>query len=158
MKFSRLFPIGLKVVITLLCLAVLPAARATNTTNAPSSGAKTNSAPEETPIPLSVFDLSVKPTRDPFFPLSNRQPVPALATNAPAISASTFTLKGLSGSFSHPLALVNNRTVAPGEDAEVTTPTGKFRIHCVEIKPPSVFLRISSQSDLIEISLRKTAQ
>jgi hypothetical protein len=159
MKSSRIFPIGLMAALALLCIELGPKARAAISTNSPAGPAKTNSAPGELPIPLSVFDLTINPTKDPFFPLSTRQPLPQIASNAaPEFSAASFFVKGLSGSASHPLALINNRTVAPGEDAEVTTQSGKVKIHCVEIRPPSVFLRVSTQPDLIEIKLRKTAQ
>jgi hypothetical protein len=130
------------------------------TTNA-LAGAKgaagTNAEPAELAVPLSVFDLTVKPSKDPFFPLSVRQPVPA-ATNVVAFSAASFTLKGLSGAAGRRLALINNRTLADGESTEITTPTGKVKIHCIRIKEGSVIVRADTQPDTIEIFLRKAAQ
>ncbi len=159
MKTIRPFSTGLKVATALLCLGLLPIARAENSSaNASSAAGKTNSAPEELPIPLSVFDLTIKPTKDPFFPLSVRQPITQATNAAPAFSASYFTLKGLSGSAGHRLALVNNRTLAEGEETEITTPGGKVKIHCVEIKDSSVVLRVAKQEEPLEISLRKAVQ
>ncbi len=163
MNSFRLFSFGLRLATALLCFALVPGARGANTNSIPgakatnSVAAATNLAPAELPVPRSVFDLAAKPTKDPFFPLSLRQPVPT-ATNALAFSASSFVLKGLSGSVGNRLALINNRTLAPGENAEITTPAGKIKIHCVEIRESSVIIRAASQSEPIEIFLRKAAQ
>jgi hypothetical protein len=123
-----------------------------------STGSATNLAPAELPVPLAMFDLTAKPTKDPFFPLSLRQPVTTPTNASPAFSASAFNLKGLSGATGRRLALINNRTVAAGEDAEVTTASGKIKIQCVEIKEASVIIRAETQADLLEIFLRKSAQ
>ena len=156
-----------------LLLGLLPAARAATTnlvpatsktnmagahssTNSATSG--TNAAPVELPIPSAMFDVTNKPTHDPFFPLSLRQPVPDATNAAPAFSAAAFTLKGLSGAAGSRLALINNRTIAPGENAEITTPSGKIKVYCVEIKESSVVIRAESQADPVEIFLRKNAQ
>lgn len=145
-------------VLLLACLNVSNVAHAAgNNAKASSKKGQTNSVPEELPIPQSVFDLTIQPTKDPFFPMSQRQPVP-VKNAAPAFSPSSFVLKGLSGPADHRLALVNNRTVAAGEDAEVTTPTGRVKIHCVRIKETSVVLRVASQSETVEVALRKGAQ
>jgi hypothetical protein len=159
MKSFRLFSFSLRATAALLCFALaVQGARSANTNNATNSAAvATNAGPVELPVPRSVFDLAAKPTKDPFFPLSLRQPVPS-ATNTLTFSASSFVLKGLSGSASQRLALINNRTVAPGENAEVTTPAGRIKIHCVEIRESSVIIRAASQSEPIEIFLRKAAQ
>lgn len=126
----------------------------TNSTNVVS----TNAVDAELPIPLSVFDVTAKPTKDPFFPNSLRQPVPQATNSAPIFSASSFTLKGVSGSSKERLAIVNNRTLAAGEDAEVVTSSGKVKIHCVEVKETSVVLRLAGQTEPMEIALRKFLQ
>lgn len=158
MKISQMFPKALIVAIVGLCLGVLPAAQAGDAAKKSKDTVKTNEVSDELPIPLSVFDVSLKPTKDPFFPLSTRQPFPKAVTNAPpSVTASSFVLKGVDWS-SHPLALLNNRTVAAGEDAEVTTISGKVKVRCLEIKPTSIILLIKSQSEPLEIFLRKAAQ
>ena len=152
----------------LLFFVLLCGARGANTNGVPNAktpaGGKaatnnvaTNTGPVELAVPRSVFDVTVKPTKDPFFPLSLRQPVPS-ATNALAFSASSFFLKGLSGAARQRLALINNRTVAAGENAEVTTVSGKIKIHCLEIRESSVLIRAGAQSEPLEIFLRKAAQ
>jgi hypothetical protein len=154
-----------------LALAPLTCAASTNLGPAPAgtnaaAGSKTNgvagtnAAPTELTVPVSTFELTIKPTKDPFFPLSTRSPVPLIVlTNvAPALSAASFNLKGMSGSSDRRLALINNRTVAVGETAEVTTTSGKVKIHCVEIKQQSVVLRVDSQPDPIEVFFRKEAR
>jgi hypothetical protein len=158
MKSSRLISFVRLTAAVALFLTLLADARGTNTKPAANSkSAGTNEAPAELAVPLSVFDPAVKPTKDPFFPLSVRQPFPT-ATNVVAFSASSFALKGLSGSAGHRLALINNRTLADGETTEITTANGKVKIHCVRIKEESVIVRASTQSEPIEIFLRKAAQ
>ena len=172
MKPLRLLPLFLPACTLLLFLGLIASAQGTSSTNGlvlgktnaaaaaatNAIGTATNLGPVEVPIPAAVFDLSAKPTKDPFFPLSLRQPV-QIATNAtPTFSASVFNLKGLSGSSGHRLALINNRTVAAGEDAEITTSAGKVKIQCVEIKESSVIIRAESQTDPLEVFLRKSAQ
>jgi hypothetical protein len=173
MKPLRLLSLFLQACTSLVFLGLIASAQGTSSTNglalgktnavASASatnavGAVTNLGPVEVPIPTAVFDLAAKPTKDPFFPLSLRQPV-QIATNAtPTFSAAVFNLKGLSGSPGHRLALINNRTVAAGEDAEITTSAGKVKIQCVEIKESSVIIRAESQTDPLEVFLRKSAQ
>ena len=163
MKTSRLISLFLLASVALLARAPGAWGAATNiavaanaTTN--NAAAATNAGPVELPIPLAVFDLNVKQTKDPFFPLSTRQPIIATNNAAPAFSAGEFTLKGLSGSAGNRLALINNRTLADGENAEVTTPSGKIKIRCVEIRESSVLIRVGAQRETIEIFLRKAAQ
>lgn len=148
--------------LTVVCLGLIHGVHAADAPAAVKAGSTnslpTNSANAELAIPLSVFDLTAKPTRDPFFPNSTRSPFPQATNAAPVFSPSCLTLKGVSGSSSQRLAIINNRTVAAGEDAEVATTAGKVKIHCIEVKETSVVLRLAGQSDLMEISLRKILQ
>ena len=159
MNITQFFPKALIVAIAGLSLGILPAAHAGNPPKKSTETAKTNDLPEELPVPLAVFDLTVHPTKDPFFPLSTRQPYPQPVNNTPPpINASLFVLKGVDGASDHRLALVNNRTLAKGEDAEVTTAAGKVKIHCLDIRANSVVLSIASQSEPLEIWLRKSVR
>jgi hypothetical protein len=155
----------------LIILSVLaPACEAIAATNAPATAsvtlankvAGTNSvstnAADALVIPLSVFDLTAKPTRDPFFPLSTRQPIPAATNAAPAFSITEFTLKGLSGAAHNRLALINNRTFGEGESDELVTASGKVKVQCVEIKESSVVIRVGARHETMEVFLRKAAQ
>lgn len=125
--------------------------------NGKGAKAETNSSPAEIAIPLAVFDYAGKGVKDPFFPLSTRSPhLPTQVAITPAFRASLFKLKGLSGTADSPLALINNRTVAPGESAVVTTESGKYKIHCLEIKRISVIIRVEGQFEPIEVFLPKS--
>jgi hypothetical protein len=157
MKFSRVFLSGLLPCLAVGLLAVSPARSDTPVKTAPAAtGTNTNSATAEFVIPQSVFNLTAKDIKDPFFPQTLRQPIPALTTNnVPLINASSFALKALSGAANQRLALINNRTMAPGESAEVTTATGsKLKIRCVEIKESSVVIRVENSPDPIELHLK----
>lgn len=167
MKLFRHFYFGLQAAVVLVCFGLV-AARGANTNTVPGkaktnaakaagSAAATNTGPVELPVPHSTFDVTIKPTKDPFFPLSMRQPVPS-ATNALAFSASAFALKGLSGPNGHRLALINNRTLGVGESTELTTAAGKTKIRCLDIRESSVLIRVGAQPEPIEIFLRKAAQ
>lgn len=174
MKSMRLFSRGCQVSAVLAFLAFLPGAfaadagtnamadtgakgvRAAAQTNAVAAAA--NSAPAELEVPVAVFDLTILPTKDPFFPLSTRKPVPDATNAAPAFSASSFVLKALDGPANSRLAMINNRTFAVGDSNMLTTPSGKIGVRVLQIKDASVVLRIDSQSDPIEIFLRKSAQ
>ena len=118
----------------------------------PASPSGTNVVAAEAPVPLAVFDLTNGAPKDPFFPLSTRLSN-LLATNAApvAFTLSSFHLKGLSGTSSQRLALINNRTVAAGEEAEVTTDAGKVKIHCVQVKEASVIIRVENQLETLEL-------
>ena len=109
--------------------------------------------PPEPEIPQSVFTVAGGKVKDPFFPNSTR--IKTVVTAAPQISSSTFELKAITGPPGARLAIINNRTVANGEDAEVTTPLGRLRIHCVEIRDSSVTIRSSLSPDPIELRFRK---
>ena len=117
--------------------------------------AATNSAPAELPVPESIFNLAAQTTKDPFFPLSTRQPAGVTNNAAPAFSVSEFVLKGLSGSAHNRLALINNRTFAVGDTNTITTPSGKINVRCMKIKENSVILRADPQHETTEIFLRK---
>lgn len=109
--------------------------------------------PPEPEIPQAIFVVTNKSLKDPFFPKSTR--IKTVTTNAaPTISSSLFVLNGLSGSAEARLAMINGRTVAVGEDAEVPTTLGKMKIHCVEIKESSAVIRIPGIPDPIELRFR----
>jgi hypothetical protein len=156
MKSSQILPVCLRASLVLGCLVLATAAHAENGKPGKAPVASPLVPPEVT-IPVSVFNLTNGVVKDPFFPLSTRQPFKT--TNAaPAISASSFVLKALGGTPDRRLALINNRTVAAGERTEVTTALGKIKIHCLEIKDTSVVIRTDAQSESIEVFLPKKDQ
>lgn len=149
---------GSKAAIVLLALFLVPAAHAATGKAKPGkAAAATNAEPAELPIPVSRFNIAEVPTKDPFFPLSQRQAIPT-AKPVATFSPSLFVLKGVSGPEHHRLAIVNNRTVAAGEDAEVTTASGRVKIHCIDVKETAVVLRAGGHLEPLTIFLRKAAQ
>jgi hypothetical protein len=129
--------------VTLLALsAALLGAQAEPAKTAPAS---TNA------IPQSVFTMPTNRTEgiDPFFPKSDR--LWARAEAAPVVvkpkatGMDCLTLKGLSGTPSSPLAMVNGRTMAPGEDAEIVTDCGRLLVHCVDITTNSAIIEVSGE-------------
>ena len=152
MKFSTILNLGFKTVVAATALASSAALSAAPSKSDNAAGAG-NAIPAEPPFPKAVFDLAVKGVKDPFFPHSLRQAI-VTPTTAPAISPSAFVLKGFSGPTNQRLAIINNRTLAAGEDAEVTIPSGKIKIHCLAIKENSVLIRVEKQADPLELRLR----
>ena len=161
MKIYRLHSVVALAATAVTCFALLRDGRAAATQPAgpgkTGAAAATNSASDEITIPLAVFNLTNGVARDPFFPNSVRHPVQPQAA-APTFSREAIILKGLSGSTAQRLALINNRTVAVGEEAEITTAAGKVKIRLLDIKEASVLLRVATLPDVVEISLRKSAQ
>jgi hypothetical protein len=122
-----------------------PASSATPTAPAATTPAPAATAtPAKLPrpeLPKSVFVMPAAPPegRDPFFPYSMRvfseNPKNQSKTNSVAPTMADVVLKSI---YTTPdgvvLALINNHTVAPGDDATVTTGSGqRVSIHCISI-------------------------
>ena len=105
----------------------------------------------EAPIPQSTFSIPATSgvARDPFYPSRIIQAeVAKPATNAAAArvsSLSCLVLKGLSGTPSNPLAMVNGRTMGRGEDAEIVTDCGRLLVHCVDITTNSAIVEVGGE-------------
>ena len=146
----------MKIIPLIGCLAMLTVAarlHAEPTPAVPAKEAGTNNPAAPLVIPLAVFDATNGTVKDPFFPLTTRTPVPVSNTNTvPAFQANMFTLKGLSGSASQRLALINNCTLAAGEEGEVNTSNGRVKIRCLSVKETSAVIRVENQDTPIELS------
>jgi hypothetical protein len=149
MKTIRFFTACFLASLVLGGIASLPAAH-----GADGKAAPLPAVPPEPEIPQSTFTVSGGKVKDPFFPNSTRIKI-VTTTATPLVSSSTFELKALTGPSEARLAIINNRTVAAGEDAEVTTSLGKIKIHCVEIRESSVIIRTALSPDPIELRFRK---
>lgn len=97
----------------------------------------------------SVFINDPMFGKDPFFPSSGRRR-PQAPTNAvlevatpppPAVPDEIF-LKGVNILRDRRLAIVNNYTVAQGEDFELKIKGKTYRVRCVEVKEKSVVIRV----------------
>ena len=102
-------------------------------------------------IPQSVFTIPTdkKEGRDPFFPDSTRLWGASASAQPTKVSkptgASCLILKGLSGVPDHRLAMINGRTMARGEDAEINTDCGRLLVHCVDITASSAIIEVGSE-------------
>jgi hypothetical protein len=125
---------------------------------APTPKTATETASTNT-VPKSVFTIpaSKKDGCDPFFPTSMRlwggsAPVQSTTTKARATGLDCLVLKGLSGTEGNRLAMINGRTMARGEDAEINTDCGRLLVHCVDITSNSAVIEVSG--DRRELKLR----
>lgn len=111
---------------------------------------------------ISVFeDLPPPQGKDPFFPRSHRRdPKPAAASQAPIgmaaePAAAILVLKGVVGSKSRRLALINSETMAVGDTASVRVADGRVRVRCLEIGPDYVLLNVEGEEQPKRLELGK---
>jgi hypothetical protein len=114
---------------------------------AKSSAAAAANATED--VPKSVFTIprAGGVARDPFFPnrIIQGEVTAVQPTNSHPSNLSCLTLKGLSGAPSNPLAMINGRTMARGEDAEINTDCGRLLVHCVDITTNSAIIEVAGE-------------
>jgi hypothetical protein len=60
----------------------------------------------------------------------------------------------MSGSPDHRLVIINNVTFAVGDEAEVITPQGRIRIHCLEITGNSAVVEANGQRQQLHYGLK----
>jgi hypothetical protein len=129
-------------VATTCALALLVFGTASVHSAPPASKASPGASPsEDVAVPRSVFTVPAKPEegRDPFFPSAHYlfgRPVQSQPTAPPT---TRFVLQGLSGTSDQRLAIINGRTMAEGEEAEVN----HQHIRCIEIKEDSVIIEVA---------------
>jgi hypothetical protein len=106
----------------------------------------------------SVFINDPSFGRDPFFPNSSRRPlvptntvVDVVMPPVPTVPDDIF-LKGINILKDRRLAIVNNYTVAQGEEFELKLKGKTYRVRCVEVKDRSAVIRIDGVNK--EIPLR----
>ena len=118
-------------------------------------GAQPNALPQVDVVQpyQSVFVDDPKFGKDPFFPRSKRRGVELVSTNTAYAAVPDLVLKGISGLKEKRLALVNNRTLEKGEEAEIKVNNQPLRVRCVEIREKSVVLSVDGQ--IKEIFLRQ---
>ena len=102
-------------------------------------------APEVVLRSTFVVPTNPKDGRDPFFPNSTR-PYETVSVARPHVcEVSSLVLKGISGPPDRRLAIINNRTLGVGDEANLVTPQGPIHIRCVEIKDRSVVIESAGQ-------------
>jgi hypothetical protein len=142
---NKQFPFGLHLAVvagTLLSLNQMTAAPASA-----KPGISGSPLIQSNAIPQSMFVIPTSPKegRDPFFPTSERFASSGTSTNArpaPATSLSALILQGISGSGDRRLAIVNGRTLAEGEETEISVGATRIRFRCVEIKADAVVIEM----------------
>jgi hypothetical protein len=65
------------------------------------------------------------------------------------------TLKGVTGSDKRRLALINNVTFSPGEEAMVKLKDGRVKVRCLEISEKSVIVAVDGTPEKQELQLSK---
>ena len=154
---SFLFPISNFVVLgVLLCAAHPCSSQAAQSGTPQPAAAKTE---EKDILPKSLFVMPRNPNegKDPFFPLSIRvynipPPVVAPATNTtPVLVSYELKVNGVSGTAENRLAIINNKTFAVGDEAEVPTAAGRVRIKLLEIKGDVIWVQVGSERRALQM-------
>jgi hypothetical protein len=108
---------------------------------------------------VSVFeDLRPPTARDPFFPDSHRRdPAPPQQTveHRAASVAGELLLKGIVGSSTHRLAVINNEIFESGEESSVRVPSGQVRVRCLEIGNDYVVIRVAGEAQSKRLEMAK---
>jgi hypothetical protein len=120
--------------------------------------AASNAAPAVVEPPKSTFHVPTSyqdPVKDPFFPLSTRLrksvPVAATGSNAPPVVMIKLELKGISGTATQRLAIINTHTYGVGEEGEITTGSDRTRIRVIEIKSDSVVVEVNGERQILKL-------
>jgi hypothetical protein len=110
---------------------------------------------------LSAFeDLPSSKGRDPFYPDSHRrEPAPPPAAVVAAAHktplASDLLLKGIVGSATHRLAVINNEILEVGEESPVRVPNGQVRVRVVEIGEDYVVINVDGEARSQRLEMAK---
>jgi hypothetical protein len=81
-------------------------------------------------------------------------PPPPAAVQAP----DELTLKAIVGQGNRRLALINNATLAAGEEGRVQVGSAVLRVRCLEIRSDSVVIQVGDEPEKQELRLRKSAE
>ena len=106
--------------------------------------------------PQSVFNSQPGSGKDPFFPNSTRlRPRPAVRVTDPGSLKSGvpefIVLKGLSVLTQRKLAIINNYTVAAGEEFTLKVSGHTLKVKCVEIKENSVVVEVNGSTKELQL-------
>jgi protein disulfide-isomerase len=78
---------------------------------------------------------------------------PARLTPAPKVVYDTLILKGITGSANRPMALVNNKTFAPGDSYKVQVGTATLKVTCVSIAADHVIVQVEGEKEPRKLSI-----
>ena len=116
------------------------------------SAASTNTPAVALTIPQSVFATNSAVGRNPFFPQSASNPKTAGAAPVSRFPEGV-RLGGISGFPARPLAIINGKTIAPGETDEVKIDGRRVVVRVVSVKETSAVITINGITE--ERFLRK---
>lgn len=141
-KMIRLTPALMAVILT------------TGTTVHSGENTPTTKEPASPPEYVSTFitPTSLKEGRDPFHPKSTRFIAKPVVVK-PAVGPVVLECKGVSGTADRPLAIINNRTFAVGEEQFVNTAAGRVKVKCLAIDGMKV--RVQAQGEVRELLFSK---
>ena len=105
------------------------------------------SLPTDQPIPKSSFSIPAKiqEGRDPFFPATEHLFAVKSAPKNQAVPNTGIVFNGISGSKERPFAMINGHTFAEGEEAPVTTSSGRVRVLLVAIKDDHAIIEVAGE-------------
>ncbi len=107
----------------------------------------------------SVFEQLMPPQgRDPFFPNSHRRDPEPTKTASPdkAAPAPVFVLKGVIGSPTHRLALINDNTImGVGDVDSVRVGAGRVKLKCLEIGEDYAVIQVEGDNQTKRLQLSK---
>ena len=132
------FPIAIPLAMAFL-LGCFPALTASASARADES--TTNAMPQS----VFVMPSSPKDGRDPFFPDSLRPYQTAAAAHPKAANMASLKVLGFSGDVPNRFVIINNHTFAAGDEGDVTTPTGRIHLRCIEVKTNSVVIEVGGR-------------
>jgi hypothetical protein len=136
-------------VFTTLLLSAAPTVTAQPGAETPTNGPERAESAQTSSF---VMPTTLKEGHDPFFPNSTRFIKRAPAPR-PVEGPVVLEFKGVSGTAERPLAIINNRTFAVGEEQDVNTANGKVKVMCLEIEGLKV--KVRAQGETQELLLRK---
>ncbi len=118
-------------------------------------------AAQPPPAPKSVFTFDPKTIKDPFFPKTRRFAALNVKTNEAELPPAPLFpeeihCKGISGTPTRPLAIINNKTVEKGERFDLFINGQRVRVNCINIMDKRVVLEINGVTK--ELKLRTTFQ
>ena len=161
MKHISFIAIHPLLLVAVLALAMNASGADQNKKATLAQGSATQSAtnsPAPGEIPKSEFIIPASPAegRDPFFPKSTRLFNTTIITSTPTVQKQPsvqidLVLKGISGSASRRLAIINTRTFEVGEEHDLPTSAGRVRIRCVEIASDSVIVQVGGEQRILHL-------
>lgn len=132
----------------ILLLFTVPSVRAAETTTTEDQAGQARQHTSTFALPRTLNE-----GRDPFYPTSTRVIAMTRPTPTKAPGPATLELKGISGTPERPLAIINNQTLAVGEEQPVSTPQGRVKVMCLAIEGTKVMIR--AQGKTRQLTLRK---